>query len=466
MIDNLQHLIETVRAHLRILGLRSPGTAVLKKLLRITYLASLRTEEGRFVRGSVTFANPANPDINPPICRRADYPKFTSFAEPLPLTPQTLVKLFRAVDRWSGSITTYGTGTSPLVAWGVLDQLVGQNIRRHHESSSGFSAPGIITVGVDGVGELSVYHGNLFLGGVREDALVKRRNDALWSVSVGQRVIPYLSPIAARIAREDSVQSDRNDLICSLFNVWATAIARLCIGLRRMGTGGSFLISPDPRDDSLEIAYSFPYHRLCSAAILQVLDTEHLCTVSDNVMRSTSQAIDRDSLYERDFAEADAEDRAKELTGAVKLVTSLAAVDGLVLLEPLLKVIGFGVKIKSRARIGKVYDGAALVRRKASNRTIDPARFGTRHGSMLRYCRSDPRAIGIVVSQDGHVRMILTANRRLTLWDDVNLLRHDDDVQSHATWLRWNRKYRQQHRHENHLGYTSTPKTLDDLLGP
>jgi len=125
------------------------------------------------------------------------------------------------------------------------------------------------------------------------------------------------------------------------------------------------------------------------------------------------------------WAEADTQDRASELTGAVKLVTSLATADGLVLMDQLLRVRGFGVKIKAGTRLPAVYDGQDFERRGTAARRIDATQFGTRHGSMLRYCHSDPAAISVVVSQDGHIRVITS--------DRSSLPKHLSLVTSAAT---------------------------------
>ena len=117
--------------------------------------------------------------------------------------------------------------------------------------------------------------------------------------------------------------------------------------------------------------------------------------------------------FDETLADTDADDRETELTGAVKLVTSLAAVDGLVLLQPLLGVVGFGVKIGTDRHVNTVYDGRDFAKRRNQAKRVDLSRLGTRHGSMLRYCRLDPNAIGIVVSQDGHVRVIASVSVRL-----------------------------------------------------
>jgi hypothetical protein len=106
--------------HSRLTALSSlpPDLVVLKELIKVAYLATLKTEEGRFVRGSVTFADPAAPQVLPPRVR-ADYPDFHPFRTPQPLTVGRLVKLSRAVDKWSASIAIFGTTRSNLVAWGI-----------------------------------------------------------------------------------------------------------------------------------------------------------------------------------------------------------------------------------------------------------------------------------------------------------------------------------------------------------
>lgn len=86
------------------------------------------------------------------------------------------------------------------MVWGIVDQLVATNVRRHHEGAGGFDYPGVLTILVDGVGALSVYHRDVFLGGIGADALILRHSDALHSESLKDRVTPHLSPIAKAIA--------------------------------------------------------------------------------------------------------------------------------------------------------------------------------------------------------------------------------------------------------------------------
>ena len=164
-------------------------------------------------------------------------------------------------------------------------------------------------------------------------------------------------------------------------------MSRICIGLRRLGTGGSLLITPKALRQNLDIVHPFRYARMGDSTALSVLDEMY----KDGTEWSRSgfpQEGSPDYAAELGWAEADAEDRASELTAAIKLVTSLATADGLVLMDQLLRVAGFGVKIKVATRLPVIYDGRDFERRGARATKVDPAQFGTRHGSMLRYCHA------------------------------------------------------------------------------
>jgi len=466
MPDLVDRLAHEVASRIRELGFDEPSQRVIGTLLETAYLGTLRSEEGRFVKGSLTFANPKRPDVHPPLLRRADYPTFTKFEAPEILTVQTLVKLARAIDHWSGSIAVYATRRNEIVAWGVVDQLVQQNVRWQRESDGGFGNPGQLTVTTDGIGDISAYHGNLFLGGLKAQALITRENDALKSKIVFEYAFDALAPFAKPIACVLDGDEDEAEILANLVSMWATSIARLCIGLRQRGTGGAFLLTPEPIRQMLQVRHPFAYPRLMNAAILRVLDERYSWDVEHAQQEFTDKAdpVPADLVIEASLAKADAEDREEEMTGAVKLVASLAALDGLVLMTPALSVAGFGVKIDSTPNVTTVYDGAGFSHRGTRARKIDPSQFGTRHGSMLRYCAQDRKALGIVVSQDGYARLIMTVRNSLVFWDNLKLLGHSDFSRQAALREKTRRKSRSRGRRPLRLGYTEMPKTLDRLM--
>ena len=241
MPDLVDRLAREVATRMRNLGFDEPNRQVVGTLLEMAYLGTLRREEGRFVKGSLTFANPDLPNVNPPLIRRANYPAFNRFETPEILTVQTLAKLACAVDRWSASIAVYSTHRSELVAWGVVDQQVQQNVGWHRESSTGyFTNPGLLTVTMDGIGDISAYHGNLFLGGLKAQTFISREDDALESKIVSEYALDALAPFAQAITRVLDRDEGETGIPAELVRMWVTCVARLCIGLRQRGTGGAF----------------------------------------------------------------------------------------------------------------------------------------------------------------------------------------------------------------------------------
>ena len=465
MPDLVDRLASKVASRIRELGFDEPNRRVIGALLEIAYLGTMRSEEGRFVKGSLTFAHPSHPDVDPPPLRRADYPTFHKFETSEILTVQTLVKLACAIDRWSGSIAVY-TRRKEIVAWGVVDQLVGQSVRWHREADSGFSNPGLLTITMDGVGDISAFHGDLFLGGLKAQTLITRETDALGSKAVSEYAFDALAPFAEAIARTLNGDQGEVEILASLRSMWATSIARLCIGLRQRGTGGAFLLTPKPIGHMLQVKRSFTYPRLMESAILRVLDEGYQWDVerARDALTDIDEAVPANLVTEISFAEEDAKDREDEMTGAVKLVASLAAVDGLVLMTPTLSVVAFGVKIGSTPNIKTVYDGAGFSRRGTRARKIDPSQFGTRHGSMLRYCAQDRKALGIVVSQDGYVRLIMTVRNSLLFWDNLKLLNHEDFSRQAVSSRKDRRERRRRYPLQLSQGYTDLPKTVGRLM--
>jgi hypothetical protein len=463
-LDDLARLITTKLHSLRsTLPSPVPTVPVVREVLEVAFYASLRSEEGRFLRTSITFAHPNRPEIRPHL-RRHCYPSFTKFERSLRFDVGTMAKLSRAVDQWVGSLAVFGTTRKNLAAWGIIDQAVGGNLRLHQEPGSGFSLPGLFTVNVDGVGDLSAYHGRLFLGAIRKNIVVSKQHAALQSTAPIMAVVPYLRRIALGIKR--AVPPNRHQATSliegTLLDGWIGALSRLCIGIRRNGAGGTLLLTGarSPKD-VLHMTYGFPYDRLASAVALYALDRTYHTTV-DEPLWDMEELVPSDMVVDESLAEADLDDRESELAGALKLVASLASLDGATVLTTDLKVLGFGAKIDAPEFRGRVYDGPALER--GTVRPLDITRLGTRHGSAIRYCAWDRKAIALVVSQDGDVRMIAHHGTRLTLWESVKTTDSEEDVSSYqrvrAEWLEEHRKDRGPYT----AGYTPMPKSVRELL--
>lgn len=466
-MDAINRMADAVHKRMVALGYASPNVQIIRSLLRIVHTASLITEEGRFVQASVTLADPKQPDA-PPYLQRADYPQFTALQAPEKLTPEFLVKIARAVDRWSGSIAIWGTGPNKLVAWGIVDQLVGTNTHLNRENIGGFSIPGILTIKIDRPGDLTAYHESIFLCSLRAQRLLLNEAEVFDSEAIIGRLIPAFkqraSAISSAINKAILVSYDDQLVLNNLLSSWKATVARICIGLRRMGTGGTLIITPSPNQELLSISHGFQYERLGTALTLQVLDDVYEFCLMEKLFESKAKSVSRQKVSEIGSAEEDARDRADEVTGAVKLVTSLAAMDGAILMGMDLSVIGFGVKIGGGETPKEIYDGEDFEIRGKFLKRVDTSRFGTRHASALRYCKEDADAIGVIISQDGHVRVVLNVDGKIVLWDRVQLLNHENFSEEVAIEAKQHKQRMGKRKISAKLGYSRMPKSLSNLL--
>lgn len=280
---------------------------------------------------------------------------------------------------------------------------------------------------------------------------------------MGGRVLLIAYAITNTLKAQTKAALDADRMLNHLMDDWHSAIARICIGLRRLRTGGALIITPNPLLNILTVGGNLNYERLAESMTLNLLDSWYLAALEDNLFGNKTEALDRSDVLEVFFAQADAKDRADELRGSIKLVTSLAAKDGAILLSPDLKLVGFGVKINAIADPEALFEGDDFEDSGPKARQIELSRFGTRHSSMLRYCRADANAIGVVVSQDGHVRVIATYQGNLVMWDNIQLLRNQNFTQESLNRaVKRNKRVSTQHIPE--LGYSQMPKTLSDLM--
>jgi hypothetical protein len=116
-VDNLLDLASLVHRKFLLRGRSSPGVAVVRRLLQVVYLTTLKTEEAESLRCTVAYIDPACPDPEPPRRHVADRWRCSSLGERIPCDPRNLAKLSKGADPASTVLAVHIDSAGELFIW-------------------------------------------------------------------------------------------------------------------------------------------------------------------------------------------------------------------------------------------------------------------------------------------------------------------------------------------------------------
>jgi len=335
---------------------------------------------------------------------------------------RNLVKLSSAVDPWGSTLAVDADAEGNLRIWGLVDQSVHYSTFIVKEASSGPTMPGLFQAVIQGTGEIAAYRTYVFLGGLKQDILVKTQQIVFESGPIHSKLMRSITLFQERARKRvgSALYDRRGHWNASLEKLWISALCRILIGIQKYHHGGAVLISDD--DSELNVKYSLSYSRLADAllraAVLRIRHTSFSDTIYDTYLQETDD-IPSDVYLEESVSRTELKDTNDEVTGCIRFVTSLSRVDGLILLDSGLGLKGFGVEITSPKdpRLALLAQNSHATKTKKLNFN----HYGTRHRSMLRHCAADPNSVGFVVSQDGDVRAVSQSGHRVLMWDNIRI---------------------------------------------
>lgn len=114
-------------------------------------------------------------------------------------------------------------------------------------------------------------------------------------------------------------------------------------------------------------------------------------------------------MHDAELAELD-----DALIGFGHFLADLMSVDGSLILDRNLRLIGFGGEILGESRVTHVHRALDLEAERSIAEAADSS--GTRHRAAYRFVNAEPDAIAVVVSQDGDVRFVAQHNGKLAWW--------------------------------------------------
>lgn len=391
-----------------------PSQEQVREVCDVLYSSSLLKEEGRAVRARVIIAPPEAfvATEGPP-----DGTHAVKFMTPHALTSNEIKRLSPAASFFHSVVAIWPDRDRGFRIWGILN--TGPrwlNVVAGGRKPVGQDMPHPI-IHVRDPGWLLFYQGFSLLAEWRGREFHGPRMDVFQSQLLSDRFAGHRHRLVVDMANECLPTSLDADSYAELAHLISLQFIKRIINLvRTSGHGGSLVFLPETREGQ-EVAASWidckysaapdvaglRFGGLMQAMIRRVgLLCDDGSTADDawNVFRNSSDP-ELDRLEEAFFELA-------------RLFSDLMQVDGALVLDKRVCLIGFGGEIRVDRNVLMV--GMAL---DLEGRNVSPWNVqsdGTRHRSVYRLCSVEPEAIGFVISQDSHVRMIANVDGEVIFW--------------------------------------------------
>ncbi|SDP27622.1 hypothetical protein SAMN05428975_0959 [Mucilaginibacter sp. OK268] len=376
---------------------------------------------------TITLIDPKSIPKDPHGFNRLDAWMLFPFEEVVEFSTKKLAKLAKAADPWSSSLAVYYDQDEKLYVHGMIDQAIHYQSYLNYEREDKPPRPGVIQVMITGIGILSVMLDYHQIAVLNQDNLVTSYASVLTTGPVAEFLKKGAS-VSLFSGYDTLLKELTEEEVTSLHKInyryYAQSLCRILLKIKNYAHGGALLITNDfeIRKNSKHKLF---YDRIPVAIEHLVLAQADNSALFDDVIKSkrNTKAIPGKLFDDLDYNYQDIEDASQELNGAVRFVSSLTCIDGLVLLSPRLEVKGFGTLIRDIAPPKEilVYKDVANPSPKSRVSVQSAGHYGTRHQSMIAYCNSYPDSVGFVVSQDGDIRAIKSVNGKIYVWENIKV---------------------------------------------
>ena len=400
---------------------RFPTHGEFNRLVQSALNASLSTEEKRSVRFRLLFvANPgslANWLCGDPMSANPWF--YSGLAKPIPLTDTAVRALAPAVNWRESFIVTTPSSRPQVDSIEIIGILSGASNALAALDGLSFSwrePPPAFAVRATGAGKLVLSEGihdqfDLQLGRFSKSKHSGRRSKT--ADDLNKFVFSEADALEAEVAEvhkrngRDTVRTASAIHFQSCFN---DVLRQINVA----GHGGTLIVvdmdysADDERlRDVISLKYVVNNDRMWNA--LLAMWGRDLC--------DRTAAKGGEEISTKDWS-ASFEERRMVVTEATRFVAQLSQVDGAVVVNKRLRVLGFGgevtVTAPSLSTIDEVQPDGSLEPKKIQE-------FGTRHRSAIRFVSAIERCAAFVISSDGGIRGFRRIGQRVRMWKDINL---------------------------------------------
>ncbi len=267
---------------------------------------------------------------------------------------------------------------------------------------------------VSGPGQLAVRCAGKLVGAIERGGLVDATMDVFDSEWLPAMFAREREEIRAEHAAHQALRESPTQVEHSLVGRVGQHMLRRTIQLVRGARHGGLILVEDNRPDAhgesgLRLKYRIkqdePAHRYRTL----------LFRILDEVAAGTSKT----SVGWSDFASSASAELA-QLEHAVfewsRLIANIAAIDGAVVLDKRLGLVGFGAEVSAELPT-PVSVWRALDIEGHARKPEDIESVGTRHRAAYRFVNDHPGGLAIVISQDGGVSFVANREQAVVYWE-------------------------------------------------
>lgn len=392
----------------------APSEKEIHDVFHILYAASLLKEEGRAVRARVILAPPSAfaTSAGPPDSSHA-----LRFTVPHTLTPNEIKRLSPAASFFHSIVAIWPDRDRGFRIWGVINTGPRwMNLVAGGRKPMNDDMPHPI-IHVRDPGALLFYHGYHLMLEWRGTEFHGPRLDVFQSRLLNERFVHLRRQLVGEISECCLPATLDTDGYADLAHLIALQFVKRIINLvRGSGHGGSLVFLPEGQEglDASARWIDCKYTVEPDAAGLRF---RYLLQA---ILRRVGQLCPQNSTAETAWevfrTSSDEElDRLEEaFFELARFFSDLMQVDGALVLDQRLCVIGFGGEIRVDRSVLQITHAHDL---DCVQVTLwNPQADGTRHRSVYRLCSVEPKVIGFVISQDSQVRMIANIEESVIFW--------------------------------------------------
>ncbi|AHF89040.1 hypothetical protein OPIT5_00890 [Opitutaceae bacterium TAV5] len=392
----------------------APSESQLHALCDLLYAASLLKEEGRAVRARVIVAPPG---VFPETGGPPESAHAIRFTVPHDLTPNEIKRLSPAASFFHSAVAVWPDGDRGFRIWGLLN--TGPrwlNLAAGGRKPVGNDLPHPL-IHVRDPGWLLFYQGYDLVAEWRGRELYGPRMDVFRSRLLNERFADLRRQMLGELATDCLPPTLAiGDYVELVHRITLQFVKRIINLVRTSGHGGTVVVMPAGKEGLDAVArwidckYSatpdeagFRCRNLLRAIVRRVglLSPEGATAEEAWQVFRNSNDPELDRLEEAFFELA-------------RLFSDLMQVDGALVLDQALCLIGFGGEIRVDRNVLDVGQALDLDGDLVSRWSVRGD--GTRHRSVYRLCSVEPAVIGFVISQDSQVRMIANVNDSVIFW--------------------------------------------------